>query len=880
MNLAAGTVFNGLKLLELCGGGAYGDVWYCEDISGRKLALKVVSKKRLGNFWERELKGVANYMRITGGDANLLKILHISEDDETFYYTMEAADSADPDRYVPDTLAHRLQSGPLPPGQLYPVLRGIFDGIKTIHDAGFAHRDIKPDNIIFVEGVPKLGDIGLVSSLSNSMTGLAGTLEFLPPEVRSSDAPDSGDRSSRQRNDLYAFGKVVYCAATGLEPGNFPTVPTREKLSPGLKLLLQLSFKLCEKNPERRICDVETLDRELELIKTARRKNCERTFIRVPERVKRVLLTPIRNPIRINKKTENFFKWFHRHPIAVLLFLLYIYCYWTLTHFKSASTSNPVVKIIYAEATRAPSEATTTEPKKYYLPIGIPPEPKPEEAAPAKPQDPNPQELAPAKPQEPKPEEAAPAKPQDPKPQEAASPKTQEKNAEHPPAPPQRRSAGTRRSRRVTTGSKNGRTGGENSATKPQKTEDAKSMLEEMLDSPSYRELAEARIKELKETEALRQAGKYDVSDDPSRSLEEDLWQQLEKTWRYRNIYPAHSYIYRIERIRKDRKAFEDAYRTSGKSDAEKPRMSELAVHIGWGTYRKLLGSKDYGKLIADYEAEIAAAERRRKKGEPEPTPSSSLVLEQKLWNDLKKNQFPQRVPYILDHIKEVRSLRNKVKDSAAEGPKNSRKLVNRDLKFSMYIPEDWIVAQNRPKGMINSRDPDFSPDQLNETQKTLYERLLYLSNFKLGWLMIYCDQDKDWRDTICVQKYEVNGGALFRQSSRGNIVSGRYCLVEENPADAMNDPDVKYLDLNVARYFIDNGDSCIVFELEAKKSTFKKRRKELESALQTMNFSLSSGSAAAGGNSYPTSICRSGMLDRGILLSERKRETTARGIL
>ena len=266
MNLAAGTVFNGLKLLELCGGGAYGEVRLCEDISGCRMAVKIVSKSRLGGVWERELQGVRNYRRITGDSPDLLRIFHVGEDEECFYYTMEAADSADPERYVPDTLAHRLQSGPLPPELLYPVLRGIFDGIKTIHEAGFAHRDIKPDNIIFVEGVPKLGDIGLVSSLSNSMTGLAGTLEFLPPEVRSSDAPDSGDRSSRQRNDLYAFGKVVYCAATGLEPRMYPSLPTGAKLSPELKMFWDLASRLCSREPLLRIRDLRSLEREMDKI--------------------------------------------------------------------------------------------------------------------------------------------------------------------------------------------------------------------------------------------------------------------------------------------------------------------------------------------------------------------------------------------------------------------------------------------------------------------------------------------------------------------------------------------------------------------------------------------------------------------------------------
>lgn len=57
------TEFHGLKLLAHCGGGAFGDVYYCRDISGQKMAVKIVSKKKLGDSWSRELKGVINYRK-------------------------------------------------------------------------------------------------------------------------------------------------------------------------------------------------------------------------------------------------------------------------------------------------------------------------------------------------------------------------------------------------------------------------------------------------------------------------------------------------------------------------------------------------------------------------------------------------------------------------------------------------------------------------------------------------------------------------------------------------------------------------------------------------------------------------------------------------
>ena len=258
----SGTVYHGLKLSAYCGGGAYGDVYVCEDISGRRLAVKIISKVRLGDDWERELRGVSNYRRITENAPSLLQIYHVEEDADTFFYTMEPADSISPEVYRADTLAERLKNGPLPKTELYPALNAIFAGIKIIHDAGFAHRDIKPDNIIFVRGQPKLSDIGLLSSLSATRTQLAGTLDFLPPEERASDSPGT-DRRSRQKNDLYAFGKVIYCSATGCSPQDFPTVPAELPLTPELKFFLRLAFRLCNKNPLLRLDSLEKTAAEL-----------------------------------------------------------------------------------------------------------------------------------------------------------------------------------------------------------------------------------------------------------------------------------------------------------------------------------------------------------------------------------------------------------------------------------------------------------------------------------------------------------------------------------------------------------------------------------------------------------------------------------------
>ncbi len=74
--------FHSLKLLARCGSGAYGDVFYCGDISGRRMAVKIVSKAKIGDSWSCELKSVINYRRITENAPELLQIFHVEEDKE------------------------------------------------------------------------------------------------------------------------------------------------------------------------------------------------------------------------------------------------------------------------------------------------------------------------------------------------------------------------------------------------------------------------------------------------------------------------------------------------------------------------------------------------------------------------------------------------------------------------------------------------------------------------------------------------------------------------------------------------------------------------------------------------------------------------------
>ena len=237
MKFEVGDIIGAYELLAGCGQGAYGEVFLAEStVTHMRVALKIVF--RHGRSCERELRGLAAYQEICRR-TDLLQVYHVEECGEYFYYTMDAADdlNAGSGEYVPDTLANRLRvSGRLPAEVVRKMADELVAGLNTLHDRGVLHRDVKPDNILWVDGEAKLGDIGLVTA--EGATRLAGTPGFMPPEVL------AGTREYEKQDDFHALGKVVYCALTGNPVEAYPSFPDSRTLDDCGDLVL-LYNRLC-----------------------------------------------------------------------------------------------------------------------------------------------------------------------------------------------------------------------------------------------------------------------------------------------------------------------------------------------------------------------------------------------------------------------------------------------------------------------------------------------------------------------------------------------------------------------------------------------------------------------------------------------------------
>lgn len=106
-----------------------------------------------------------------------------------------------------------LERSALPPGELLEVVQALAEGLSFLHERGVVHRDVKPDNLLLVNGVWKLSDFGLTRTLK-SLARLGplpgGTAEYMAPEIFSGRiGPEV---------DLWALGVIVQEALTDQFP--------------------------------------------------------------------------------------------------------------------------------------------------------------------------------------------------------------------------------------------------------------------------------------------------------------------------------------------------------------------------------------------------------------------------------------------------------------------------------------------------------------------------------------------------------------------------------------------------------------------------------------------------------------------------------------
>jgi serine/threonine-protein kinase len=117
--------------------------------------------------------------------------------------------------------------GPMPWTRAKPIFIQICNALAAAHARGVIHRDVKPENVLVVERqnpdggtmeFVKVVDFG-IANVGGQLggQGVCGTPEYMPPEQARALPPDV-------RDDVYAFGCLMYHVLTGTVPFTAPTI--------------------------------------------------------------------------------------------------------------------------------------------------------------------------------------------------------------------------------------------------------------------------------------------------------------------------------------------------------------------------------------------------------------------------------------------------------------------------------------------------------------------------------------------------------------------------------------------------------------------------------------------------------------------------------
>jgi serine/threonine protein kinase len=216
------------KIVRL-GEGTFGEVWKAER-GGFPVALKILNKSLNSEDAQRELKSLEMLKKLH--HKYLIHTENFWSDGDRLFIEMELADGGTlKDRMKAFQAAGKLG---IPEDEL---LKYFLEAAKALdymhgHRPVFLHRDIKPHNILLVQGCAKLADFGLLRQVTGDNTSTktsGGTPVYMAPESITE------DKFSVQ-TDLWSFA-VTYAE---LRQGRLPFVD---------KTQFNIFKKICQEPP-------------------------------------------------------------------------------------------------------------------------------------------------------------------------------------------------------------------------------------------------------------------------------------------------------------------------------------------------------------------------------------------------------------------------------------------------------------------------------------------------------------------------------------------------------------------------------------------------------------------------------------------------------
>jgi len=222
MALANGVKLGPYEIVAPIGAGGMGEVYRARDTRlDRTVAIKILpphlsdDATRRQRF-EREAKVISSL-----NHPHICTLYDVGRQDGVDFIVMEYLEG--------ESLAARLEKGPLPVAEVLQYGIQIASALDRAHRSGVMHRDLKPGNIMLTKSGAKLLDFGLATAApplagaatltdmtprASPLTQLGvvvGTVQYMSPEQVEGKEVDA-------RSDIFSLGAVLYEMVTGDRP--------------------------------------------------------------------------------------------------------------------------------------------------------------------------------------------------------------------------------------------------------------------------------------------------------------------------------------------------------------------------------------------------------------------------------------------------------------------------------------------------------------------------------------------------------------------------------------------------------------------------------------------------------------------------------------
>ncbi|MDX2146651.1 MAG: serine/threonine-protein kinase [Planctomycetota bacterium] len=269
----ANDLVEGYRVLSTLGRGAASVIYLVQDPKTKQIwSLKHVEKhdakdKRFLEQAEMEYRIASeldhpNIRKITKIIKKTTGLLQLSE----LLLVMEFVDGVSLERNPPKTFEIAVA-----------IFHQVAEALARMHDAGYVHADMKPNNIVVTaDGIAKIIDLGQSCKVGTVKPRIQGTPDYIAPE-------QVHRRAITGKTDVYNFGATMYWVFTGrhiptalAKPGSLvgslddefiekpkPTTDYNPRVPPKLN---ELIMHCVEVEPERRPENMHVVADRLNLI--------------------------------------------------------------------------------------------------------------------------------------------------------------------------------------------------------------------------------------------------------------------------------------------------------------------------------------------------------------------------------------------------------------------------------------------------------------------------------------------------------------------------------------------------------------------------------------------------------------------------------------